>query len=76
MSITPYVVRGIDIPSKSVITMWSGQEHNYSLEGPEFEKERIKKETTKAKEKSDGAAGVISIHAPENVKIGEKLDVF
>jgi len=43
MSITPYVVRGIDIPSKSVITMWSGQEHNYSLEGPEFEKERIKR---------------------------------
>ncbi len=75
MSITPYVVRGIDIPSKSVITMWSGQEHNYSLEGPEFEKERAKKETTETKEKSDGSAGVISINASKNVNIGEKLDV-
>ena len=55
--------------------MWSGQEHNYSLEGPEFEKERIKKEATETKEKPDSSTGIISVNAPKNVNIGEKLDV-
>jgi len=79
MSITPYVVRGIDIPSQSVLTMWSGQEHSYSLTGPAFETETIKKEIIKEKGKLHGmdkqSPGLVLINAPKNVKSGEKLSV-
>lgn len=74
MSITPYIVRGIDIPSKSVITMWSGQEKNYSLEGPRFEEEKVKGESTETREKFDGTAAKVLVHAPRNVNLGEKLN--
>ena len=79
MSITPYVVRGIDIPSKSVLTMWSGQEHSYSLKGPAFETDTMKKEIIEEKDKLHGigrqSPGLVLINAPKNIKSGEKLSV-
>jgi general secretion pathway protein D len=79
MSITPHVVRGVDMPGESVLTMWSGQENIYSLKGPIFEtetgKEGAKEENIILMKETEKTYGSVFISAPSKVKIGEKVPV-
>lgn len=79
MSITPYVVRGIDIPAESVLKMWSGQEQLYSVKGPIFETETATMEMIEEEDEPEKLVkrppGLVVIDAPKNVKKGEEFQV-